>query len=81
MSEIMESTTKGFFGAVRWCTEDILHEAKERGIKISKKEAEMIGDMIEDTIQAAMITTGWDVIGNELASFAIERAKGGFKND
>ena len=44
-----------------WCVEDVLERAEERGIKISRKEAEEIIDEIHKN-QDATIGINWDVI-------------------
>jgi len=44
-----------------WCVEDVLDRAKERGIRISKREAEEIIDDIHKNTDAT-IGINWDVI-------------------
>lgn len=52
------------FAIVKWSPEDILALAKEKGIKISKRDARAFLDQYERQIEEAMIATGWDVIRN-----------------
>ena len=44
-----------------WCVEDVLAEAKERGIAINKEQAGEILDMI-DRKQDASLGISWDTI-------------------
>ena len=44
-----------------WCVEDVLERAEERGIKISRKEAEEIIDEIHRK-RDSTIGINWDVI-------------------
>lgn len=51
-----------------WCVEDVLARAEERGIKISKEQAEEILDEI-DRKQDASLGISWDTIDAYLDDF------------
>lgn len=51
-----------------WCVEDVLERAKERGIKVSKEQAEEILDEI-DRKQDASLGISWDIIDAYLDDF------------
>jgi hypothetical protein len=55
-----------------WSVPDVLEQAKERGIKISKKEAEEILDRMENKHDAT-IGINWDTIDSYLGELDDER--------
>lgn len=53
-----------------WCVEDVVERARERGIKVSKEQAEEILDKI-DRKQDAGLGISWDTIDDYLMSLSV----------
>jgi len=59
---------------IKWCIEDILESAKQRGIKLTKKEASDVLSLAERRHDAS-IGINWDVLNYHIDEIVEERGK------
>ncbi len=55
------------YASVSWCTDDVIQNARDAGIKIGKQNAEELLRHYEARIGDAMVEAGWRVIELALA--------------
>ena len=54
------------FAEVSWAVEDVLHSAEELDIPISRKKAGELLRSVENRIEDAMVSAGWEVVEGAL---------------
>jgi hypothetical protein len=57
------------YASTSWCVEDVFEEADNRGIEISRENAETLLAENSDKIVEAMIENGWHIISELLSGY------------